>query len=132
MSAHKTAFKEIDVLQELYTDERPSDINLKKLAGLLGLQDVELANALQVNPSSFSRSPYAPGNAALSQWFGIFNLIIEIIHQANPDLSAEEVKLKMQRWLKLPRPEFDNQTPLEAMLKGKSRKVRNLLEQMLG
>lgn len=131
MSAKKQAFKEIDVLRELYTEERPSDINLKNLAGLLGLQDVELAKALQLNQSSFSRSPYAPGNPALNQWFGIFNLIIEIIHQADPELAAEEVKLKMQRWLKLARPEFDNQTPLETMLNGKSRKVRNLLEQML-
>jgi len=121
--------QELNVLEDLY-DEGSSDINLKRLAGLLGLPDKELAKALDVNETTFSRKPYAPQNAALNQWMGIFNLIIDIVHEAEPELSPEQIKLKMQRWLKLARPEFDNKTPIEFMLAGKIRRVKNFLEQL--
>ncbi len=120
---------EINVLEELY-DKDGSDINLKYLANLLSIQDKELAKALHMNETSFSKKPYAPQNEALKEWLGIFNLIISIINDAEPNLSKDLIKVKMQRWLKLPRPEFNNKTPIEFMLLGKSRRVKNLLEQM--
>lgn len=125
------AFKELEVLKELYADERPAEINLKRLASLMGVSDNDLAKALDISSSAFSRTPYASTSPSLNQWMAIFNLVIEIIKRAEPSLTAEETKLKMQRWLKLARPEFQNKTPLEMMLSGKSRQVNNMLEQLL-
>lgn len=124
-------FRELEVLKELYVEERPMEINLKRLAEMLGVQDADLANAMNLAPSTFSRTPYASSNQALNQWMGVFNLIIDVVQKAEPELSAEEIKLKMQRWLRLARPEFQSKTPLEMMLAGKTRPVRNLLEQLV-
>ncbi|MCH2533966.1 MAG: MbcA/ParS/Xre antitoxin family protein [Bdellovibrionales bacterium] len=123
--------KEIDVLEELYTKENPTEINLKKLAKLLGVKDKEIATALGVDATSLSRKPYASSNPKLKQWHSLFNLIIRIFAEADPELTNEQIKIKMQRWLRTPRPEFNDRTALDEMLKGRSRKVRNLLEQLL-
>ena len=68
----------------------------------------------------------------LKQWLLIFNLIIKIIGESESELAPTAIKVKMQRWLKMPRPEFDDKSALEFMLKGKTRQVRNILEQRLG
>jgi hypothetical protein len=101
------AFKEIEVLDDLYTAESPSEINLKRLAALLDLKDKELAEAFKIDPTTFSRNPYASSSPVLKQWMLVFNLIIRIIAEAQPELSSTEIKVKMQKWLKLPRPEFN-------------------------
>ena len=121
--------KELEVLEELYTDESPSEINLKKLSGMLGVSQKDLAAALDMSEGVLSKKPYAPHNQTLKQWQLIFNLIIKIVSSSEPLLSATEVKVKMQRWLKMPRPEFDNGSAVDLMLKGRARKVKNLLEQ---
>lgn len=128
MAAH---LKEIEILEELYTDDNPSEINLKRLAVLLQIKQTDLADALEMQDSAISKKPYAPNNQILKQWLNIFNLIIKIVESSEPDLSAARVKIKMQRWLKMPRPEFNSQSALDFMLKGKARKVKNLLEQKL-
>lgn len=128
MSVH---LKEMEVLEELYTADNPSEINLKSLATLLGVPDKEVASALKMSASVFSKKPYASSNPVLKQWHNLFNLIIRVFAESDPDLSAQDIKIKMQRWLKTPRPEFDGQTALDELLQGRIRKVRNLLEQML-
>lgn len=122
--------KELEVLEDLYTDESPSEINLKRLADLLEIKQKDLAKALAVQESTLSKNPYAPHNQTLKQWLNIFNLIIKIVSSSEPILSPSEVKIKMQRWLKMPRPEFGGEAALDFMLKGKARKVKNLLEQL--
>jgi hypothetical protein len=124
------SLRELKILDELY-DEQSSDINLKRLARLLGLQAKVLAKALDISESVLSRKPFVSNNEALNHWLLIFNLIIDIILEAEPHLPSEQVKLRMQRWLKLPRPEFNNKTPIEFMISGKSRRVKNFLEQLL-
>ena len=123
--------RDVDVLEELYTEENQSEVNLKKLATLLGIKDNELAHALKIDTSALSRKPYAPSNTVLKQWLIIFNLIITIIGQTEPESTPENTKLKMQRWLKLPRPEFEGKSALEYMLNGKARRIKNILEQLL-
>jgi len=125
-------FKEIDVLNDLYTEESPSEINLKRLAVLLGLKDKELAEAFRLDPSVMSKNPYASSNPVLTQWMVVFNLIIKIISEGEPQLSPEEIKIKMQKWLKLPRPEFNGNSAVIEMQKGRVRKVKNILEQLVG
>lgn len=122
--------RELEVLDPLYTPEHPTEVNLKLLAEFFGVPDNRVASALKINESTFSRNPYARDSSHLKQWQGIFNLIIGIIWAAEPALAAAEVRNKMRRWLNLSRPEFDNKTPLDMMLAGKGRRVRNLLEQM--
>jgi hypothetical protein len=122
--------RELAVLESLYTTDRPSDVNLKLLAEFLNVTAKQVAEGLELNESTVSRNPYAPNSAHLKQWQIIFSLIIEIIVTADPALSSEEVRIKMQRWLKLPRPEFSDKSSVDLMLEGKARRVRNLLEQL--
>ena len=126
------AFKEIEVLDDLYTSESPSEINLKRLASLLDLKDKDLAEAFNIDPTMLSKNPYASSNPILKQWMTIFNLIIQIISESEPDLTPSEIKVKMQRWLKLPRPEFNGKSSVDEMRKGRARRVKNLLEQLAG
>jgi hypothetical protein len=125
-----SAFREIDVLNDLYTEDSPSEVNLKRLAQLLQVEQKALAEAFDISEAALSKKPYAPHNMALKQWLAIFNLIIRIISESEPTLTPEAIKVKMQRWLKLPRPEFDNQSAIDFMLKGKARRVINILEQL--
>ncbi len=126
------AFKELEVLNDLYTPESPSEINLKRLATLLDLKDKDLADAFKIDPTTLSKNPYASSNPVLKQWITIFNLIIIIISEAEPELSPNGIKIRMQKWLKLPRPEFNGNSAVDEMRKGKSRLVKNLLEQLIG
>jgi hypothetical protein len=126
------AFKEIEVLDDLYTSESPSEINLKRLASLLDLKDKDLAEAFNIDPTTLSKNPYASSNPILKQWMTIFNLIIRIISESEPVLTPSEIKVKMQRWLKLPRPEFNGNSSVDEMRKGRARRVKNLLEQLAG
>ncbi len=126
------AFNELEVLDDLFTEESPSEINLKRLAALLDLKDKELAEAFKIDPTTFSKSPYASSNPVLKQWMTVFNLIIRIISEAEPGLPPAEIKLKMQKWLKLPRPEFNTNSAVDEMRKGRTRRVKNLLEQLAG
>jgi hypothetical protein len=119
-----------DVLEELYTEENPSEINLKKLANLFGVTHKEMAETLKVETSSFSKNPYLSSSNVLKQWRIIFNLFIDVVDQSESELSSEEVKVKMQRWLKAPNLDLDDKSPLEMMMSGKARKVRSLLEQL--
>ncbi len=122
---------EIEVFDPLYTEERPSDINLKKLSELLGINQVSLAKALKINPTILSKSPYAKStNVTLKKWMVVFNQIISIIAETEPKLDAEEIRLKMQKWIKIPRPDFSGESALDYMLKGKINRVANLLEQI--
>ena len=122
---------EIEVFDPLYTEDRPSDINLKKLSELLGIRQDKLAKALKINPTTLSKSPYAkPTNKTLSKWMAVFNQIISIIAETEPELNADEIRLKMQKWIKIPRPDFSGDSALDYMLKGKINRVSNLLEQI--
>ncbi|MGK5086674.1 hypothetical protein WDW86_03885 [Bdellovibrionota bacterium FG-2] len=126
------AFKEIEVLDDLYTPEGHSQINLKRLATLLDLNDKDIAEAFKIDPTALSKNPYASSNPVLKQWMTIFNLIIRIISEAEPELAPADIKVKMQKWLKLPRPEFKGNSAVDEMRRGKARRVKNLLEQLAG
>ena len=126
------SFKDLDVLEDLYTQENPAEVNLKRLAEMLDIKQKQLAEGLHLDESAISKKPYASQSQILKQWLLIFNVIIKIIGESESELSPAAIKVKMQRWLKLPRPEFDNKSALEFMLKGKTRQVRNILEQRLG
>lgn len=123
--------RELDVLEELYSEENPSEINLKNLSSLLGLQHNQLGDALKINSSAMSRHPYASESTILKQWLTIFTTIIQIVSKTEPHLTNEQIKIKMTRWLKLARPEFDEKSALDLMLKNKSRKVLGVLEQII-
>ncbi len=126
------SFKDLDVLEDLYTQENPTEVNLKRLAELLDIKQKQIAESFHLDESKISKNPYASQNQTLKQWLLIFNLIIKIIGESESELAPTAIKVKMQRWLKMPRPEFDDKSALEFMLKGKTRQVRNILEQRLG
>lgn len=127
----KAMSKEIQVLEGFFDKDTPK-INLKVLADFFGKPQADIANALQLDPTAVSRNPLATPDGKIKAWLAIFNLIIEVVSQAEPELTSDQIKGKMQKWLVLPRPELESQTPLECMMKGKSRKVKFYLEQLLG
>lgn len=123
--------KEVKVLEGFFDKDTPK-INLKTLADFFGKTQAEVAVALKMDASAISRNPLATPEGKIQAWLSIFNLVIEVITQAEPNLTPEQIKGKMQKWLVLPRPEFESQSPLDYMLKGKGRKVKFYLEQLLG
>jgi hypothetical protein len=123
--------RQVEVLSGLFDDKSPK-INLQHLAKFFNVNDKDIAEALSMSASSLSRNPLATPDKMVHTWLSIFNLLIQVIDQNEPDLLADQVKQKMQLWLNLPRPELEDSTPLAFMLKGKSRKVKFLLEQVLG
>jgi len=128
------AFKFVDFMEEndLYRDGT-SDIDLSALAKLLEVQQKELARAFHIGESQISRgTANVSGNIFLKQWMGVFNMLSSHIKQTEPDADKERVRLKMSRWLKTPNIHFGNDTPLEVMIDGKTRKVIKLLEQIAG
>lgn len=123
--------KEIQVLENFFDKDSPK-VNLKILAEFFGKTQSELATALNMDPTAVSRNPLASPDGKVKVWLSIFNLVIEVLSEAEPKLTPDQLKSKMQKWLVLPRPEFESQSPLEYMMKGKSRKVKFYLEQLLG
>ncbi len=117
------------VLEDLFAKDS-TEIDSGNLAELLGVSKKDLATALKLDPSSLSRANIAPTNHTMKSWLIIFNLFIDLAQQGEPNLSKENIQIKMGRWLKLPNTQLGNISPLEAMLKGKARKVIHLLEQL--
>jgi hypothetical protein len=119
----------INILEDLYAKDS-SDIDPTNLAKMLGVNKKELAAALKLDPSVISRSNIAPTNKTVKNWLVIFNLIIDLFQQEEPQLPKDQIQIKMSRWLKLPNTQLGNVSPIDTMLKGKARKVIHLLEQL--
>lgn len=117
------------VLEDLFAKDS-SEIDSTNLAKLLGVNKKVMAEALKLDPSSLSRTNIDPTNNTVKSWLLIFNLFIELVQQDEPQLSKEQIQVKMSRWLKLPNTQLGNLSPLDIMLKGKARKVIHLLEQL--
>jgi len=127
-------FKFVDFMEEndLYK-EGTSDIDLSALARLLEVQQKDLARAFNISESQISRgTANILSNAFLKQWMGIFNMLSVHIKKSEPGADKERIRLKMSRWLKTPNIQFKNNTPLEMMIDGKTRRVIKLLEQITG
>ena len=127
-------FKFVDFMEEndLYK-EGTSDIDLSALARLLEVQQKDLARAFNISESQISRgTANISSNAFLKQWMGIFNMLSVQIKKSEPGADKERIRLKMSRWLKTPNIQFKNNTPLEMMIDGKTRRVIKLLEQITG
>jgi len=121
---------ELKVLDPLYIDSNPSEVNLDCLSDLMRIKKNELAKAFRITPQRLSANPYDSSNSVLKKWMLVFNLLITIISDTEPGLSEGDVRAKMLRWLRMPRPEFLGNSALDFMLKGKVRRVINLLEQL--
>jgi len=121
----------MEVLEDLFTEENPTEMNLKKLADLVGVKDREMAESLKMDATAFSKNPYASSNPKVKQWHAVLNLIIRIFAESEPALTSGQIRTKMQQWIITPRPEFNSRTALEEIMRGRARKVKNLLEQML-
>ncbi|MBC8548730.1 MAG: DUF2384 domain-containing protein [Bacteriovoracaceae bacterium] len=129
-----TTFQFIDFMEEndLYKDGT-SDIDLSALAKLLEVQQKDLAKAFNISESQISRgATNVTGNAFLKQWMGVFDMLSSHIKNSEPAADKERIRLKMSRWLKTPSIHFKNNTPLEMMIDGKTRRVIKLLEQITG
>jgi hypothetical protein len=69
---------------------------------------------------SFSKNPYASSNPVLKQWNALFQSHHPDHFKAEPTLSPPEIKIKMQRWLKLPRPNLMGIVPLKRCKKART------------
>ena len=82
----KAMSKEIQVLEGFFDKDTPK-INLKVLADFFGKPQADIANALQLDPTAVSRNPLATPDGKIKAWLAIFNLIIEVVSQAEPELT---------------------------------------------
>ena len=115
-----------EVLEDLFVKDTHL-IGVKNLAEILGTDCRTIAHALKIEEKV---EELDPANKAVKKWMKIFNLILEIIKQGEPDILRPAASLKLERWLHIPQIQLENETPLEYMLKGKTRQLRSYLEQL--
>ncbi|MCK5884009.1 MAG: DUF2384 domain-containing protein [Bacteriovoracaceae bacterium] len=127
------ALQSVEFFEEnkLYIDDS-SELDLTALAKLLGVNQKELAVAFNITESQITRKAATSDNKFVQQWMAVFNILIEHIQSTEPGITSEKLSLKMSRWLKMPNSHFSQESPISVMLKGKARRVINLLEQITG
>lgn len=116
----------LEVLEDLFVKDKHL-IGVKNLADILGTDTKIIAHALKIEERV---EELDPTNKAVKKWMKIFNLILEIIKQGEPDITKANASLKLKRWLHMPQIQLENATPLDFMLKGKTRQLISYLEQL--
>ena len=124
-------FQTIDFFSDngLYVDDS-SELDVSALAKLLEVSQKELAKAFDISESHITRKQTTSDNKFVMQWMSVFNLLTTHIKETEPEISSQDLKLKMSRWLKMPSTHFSNQSPLVVMLQGRTRRVIKLIEQI--
>lgn len=115
-----------EVLEDLFVKDKHL-IGVKNLAEILGTDSRTIAHALKIEEKV---EELDPSNKAVKKWMKVFNLILELIKQGEPDITKPAASLKLKRWLHIPQIQLENETPLEYMLKGKTRQLTSYLEQL--
>lgn len=115
------------IFEDLYVPET-HHIGLQNLANALDVDSDKLVKALKVNRDT---EELDASNTVMQRWLSIFNLIIKLAQQSEPELSKERAFVKIRRWLNLPNIELGNSTPFQYMLRGKNKQVITLLEQLI-
>lgn len=121
------ALREIEILEDLYLPET-HHIGLTNLVKALDVDAEKLVKALKVERNA---EELDASNATMKKWLTIFNLIIKMAQQTEPEISKERAFVKIRRWLNNPSIQLGNSTPMQFMLRGKSRQVITLLEQLI-
>jgi len=116
-----------EVLEDLFVKDTHY-IGLKNLADMLGADIGTVATALKLDRRV---EELDPANRAVKKWLQVFNLILEMVKQSEPDISKERASLKLKRWLHVPQIQLENKTPLEFLLKGKTKQLITYLEQLV-
>lgn len=122
-----SALRNDQILEDLYVPDT-SHVGLGNLAKALSIDEDKLIRALKVTGIA---EELDPSNLAMRKWLIIFNLIIELIQQTEPEISKERAFVKIRRWLNLPSIQLGKATPLQYMLRGKTKQVITLLEQLV-
>jgi hypothetical protein len=122
-----SALRNDQILEDLYIPDT-SRVGLGNLAKALSIEEDKLIRALKVTDIAEELSP---SNLTMRKWLIIFNLIIELIQQTEPEISKEKALVKIRRWLNLPSIQLAKATPLQYMLCGKTTQVITLLEQLV-
>jgi hypothetical protein len=122
-----SALRKEQILEDLYIPDT-SRVGLGNLAKALSIEEDKLIRALKVTDIAEELSP---SNLTMRKWLIIFNLIIELIQQTEPEISKEKALVKIRRWLNLPSIQLAKATPLQYMLHGKTKQVTTLLEQLV-
>lgn len=123
------AIERLNLFEELYVKDS-SNYDVDFLAKLLNKQKVEIVSALSISPATAKRNGIAADNQMMKQWMTIFNLVVDLIEEADLDLNKSEIHTHMGRYLRLPNSHFNNASILETMMAGKARKAIKFLEQI--
>jgi hypothetical protein len=116
-----------EVLGDLFVKNKHL-IGVRNLAEMLGTDTEAIALALKIERKI---EELEPSNKAVRKWMKVFNLILEMIKQAEPDISKDKASLKLKRWLHIPQIQLENEAPISYMLKGKTRQLISYLEQLV-
>lgn len=122
-----SALRNDQILEDLYIPDT-SLVGLGNLAKALSIEEDKLIRALRVTDNT---EKLEQSNLTMRKWLIIFNLIIEMIQQTEPEISKESALVKIKRWLNLPSIQLAKATPLQYMLRGKTKQVITLLEQLV-
>lgn len=122
-----TALRNDQILEDLYVPET-SHIGLDNLATALNVDSAKLMKALKVDRDT---DELDPSSTVMQKWLSIFNHIIKLIQQTEPEITKERAFVKIRRWLNLPSVQLGNSTPMQFMLRGKSKQVITILEQLI-
>lgn len=122
-----TALRNDEIFEDLYVPQT-HHVGLENLANVLSVDPDKLIKALKVERDT---EELDASNSVMQKWLTIFNLIIKLAQQTEPELSKERAFVKIRRWLNLPSIQLENSTPMQFMLRGKSKQVITLLEQLI-
>jgi hypothetical protein len=122
-----SALRNDQILEDIYIPDT-SCIGLENLAEALSVDKDKLALALKITDRD---KKLDPSNLEMRKWLIVFNLIIELIQQTEPEINKERAFVKIKHWLNLPSMHLGKSTPLQYMICGKTKQVTTLLEQLV-
>ncbi|PIP94964.1 MAG: hypothetical protein COW00_14030 [Bdellovibrio sp. CG12_big_fil_rev_8_21_14_0_65_39_13] len=126
MAAVKRPTEEV-ILEELFVKDKAL-VGVQNLAKMLGTDSHSIVTALKLDDKV---EELDPSNKAVKKWMKIFNLILEMIKQADSEITKDAASLRLKKWLHVPQIQLGNETPLDFMLKGKTRQLTSYLEQLV-
>ena len=113
-------FKQYDIFE---SDHGP--VNIDKLCNVLRISKDDTRRLFRLSRRARRY------DQQIQSWNLILSMLSTHISIVEPDICSKLIRVKIVRWLKIPNSHFAQSTPISIMLNGGSKRVVNLLEQIL-